>query len=195
MCSFVVTATFQEFLATIVDDERGNEFCFERGLFKCGWFCARCQTWARLIRDAGFGEGVAWRCPGCYSKLGIRAASFVKGSKLGTRLCLEIAYLWAEEWGEEAAARECGVSLPTISEHFQRFGAACLQWGLAHQVAIGGPSQTVEIDESQLTRKAKEGVEKWFSAIPGSSAACAANRAIYSPFLFPTAAARPSRTA
>ena len=152
-----VPTTFGEFLRVIPSDEVADQFCFAHKLFRVDWFCQKCRQICLLIGDCGMSDGVAWRCPVCGNKAGLRAHSLFERSKLGTMLELRIAFLWAEEWDEETAAREAGVSRATISHHFARLGEACRLWAEVHQMGIGGVGQTVEIDETQLSRKQKDG--------------------------------------
>lgn len=71
-------------------------------------------------------------------------------TKLKPNKVLHLLYCWAIQNSRNIAAHECGVSKTTVTNFFQSFGEACIDWlNDAGQKPIGRDGYTVEIDESQ----------------------------------------------
>ena len=128
-------------------------FLLSSNLFRPEVVCG-CGRSMELIRDRGQIDGVRWRCQ-CGRQQSVRHGSFLASSKLEAVTGLQLMFLWAYEWGIVDAAKELGVDRATISLHFGRFSNACLLWEKDHPASIGGPGRTVQIDETQLTKKLK----------------------------------------
>ena len=117
-----------------------------------------------LISDTDRADGFRWRCPVCRKHTDIRVGSFMEYGNVSPVKLLKLLYLWANDWEERPCAEMTGLSVPTVSLHFQRFRLACLLWVWAHPVAIGGPGHIIEVDETQLSRKRRA----MGRALPGS---------------------------
>ena len=151
-----VPETLRELYASLWDRKKAMSFCFEQGIYKTPADCERCHARMALIIDREKSDGCVWRCTFCRCKRSIRKGSFMRGAKLEPQIMLALALMWCQDWDEASVARELGVDPARISLRFSLFADACLHYQNLME-KIGGEGFTVEIDETQLSRKEKEG--------------------------------------
>ena len=61
--------------------------------------------------------------------------------------------LLVQHYSRNQAVHETGCSPDTVTNYYQACRQACYQWSLSEQPKIGVPGMTVEIDESQMTKR------------------------------------------
>ena len=133
-------------------DEAVN-FCFTAALLRPQPTCSCGNGPMHLIRDSRKGDGVVWRCPSCQRKLSIRHNSFFSRTKLALERMLLILYFWGQDEPVGKTAEYAGTSTHTVSVVFGHLQDACAIWCDKNQDLIGGPGESIQIDETAMTKR------------------------------------------
>uniref|UniRef100_A0A182FD74 ISXO2-like transposase domain-containing protein n=1 Tax=Anopheles albimanus TaxID=7167 RepID=A0A182FD74_ANOAL len=90
-------------------------------------------------------------CPG--SEISVRNGSIFEGSKLLLKDALVLIFLWAQRTPCTGIANVLGLSKPTIYAWAETLRGVALETVSSRSAMIGGVGQTVEIDESCVTKR------------------------------------------
>lgn len=141
------------------NDQEALEFALKNGLLYIHGECEECGGRYELFRDAHKRNEKYLKCIKCGSKKSVLHNSIFTRSKLKPNEVLHILYCWSIQNSRKVTAHECQVSKATVTNFFQAFRDACVDWlNDQGQKPIGGNGYTVEIDESLMsTRKYNRG--------------------------------------
>lgn len=137
------------------DPNEALKFAAQNNLLYIDGECENCKHTYQLYRDSSVQSQVRLKCNYCQDKKSIFYKSIFTRSKIPINKILHIIYCWAMEFSRKQTAHETGVSAVTITNFFEACREACEEWySTEGQMPIGGPGQTVEIDETLMsTRK------------------------------------------
>lgn len=128
------------------------------------------------LRDDNKGD--RWRCGirGCNAEKGLRKDNWLEGSQLPFETIVHFQYWWSyNEISTEFCEREFGMSRHSIVDWANFDREVCADSLLRNPAVIGGPGLTVEIDESQFSRR-KNNVGSVFPAQWVFGGICRENR-------------------
>ena len=131
----------------------------ENGLLPMSVACQNCShQMVNLIVNKG--DGVMFSCnrATCRKRKSIRAGSFFERAKLPLCDCMLILHLWSKGYTERLIIEEFSLSRPTIVDWFRYCRELCVFYFENSSMVIGGPGNTVEIDETlAIKRKNNQG--------------------------------------
>ena len=116
-----------------------------------------CGSNMKIQKKASELDGHVWRCTesDCRKRRSIRANSFFQNSKLSLVNWLHVLYFWSIEDSNRRIQEMTGISERVIVNMLRDIRSVCSNKITANLIAIGGPSRTVEIDESNFGHKQK----------------------------------------
>ena len=97
-----------------------------------------------------FMDGYCWACWQCQQQKQVTCDLFFAGSPLMLVQLIDIIYWWSHQVRQVDTCMESGVSAKSMVDWQNFINDVCCQYLLDHQVQIGGPGWTVEIDESKF---------------------------------------------
>ena len=109
-------------------------------------------------------DGMVWRCTKCRSRVTIRKHSILMDSKLTLPQFLIFLFLWSRQTKVCDIREELSIASDTASLLCSKMARACDHWYKLTPRKIGGLGHTVQIDETQLSRKKHDKGR----AVPGS---------------------------
>uniref|UniRef100_A0A5S6R0E8 Transposase zinc-ribbon domain-containing protein n=1 Tax=Trichuris muris TaxID=70415 RepID=A0A5S6R0E8_TRIMR len=164
----------------VPDEVAACKFMQRKGHLHRRRVCPRCGR-TMVLKPRSDRKDARWRCNGtrCYKELSPKTGTWFQGCELPIRTVL----LFVQAWSEKMTSIANGMALFKMNKRsVVRLNAAMRrvaeEWLLNNPVPVGGPGLTVEVDES-LFSKRKYNRAGCFPR-RGSSAVCAAKRAIVS---------------
>ena len=113
-----------------------------------------CSGILHLQKKESYPYRLCLRCNKCRKTYSILRGSIFTRSKLPMNVIFQIIYSWAMLTGVSKAAFEVGVEENTITNFFCALRDACGDWYESHSSkCIGGPGNTVEIDETMMVKR------------------------------------------
>ena len=158
-----VPETRLELYRELRSDDCVMAFAFGHGVLRRELRCAKCGHQMHIIVNRRFPDKMCWKCY-CGKISTIRTQSFGENSNLNMRQLIWIIFMWSNECSVAETAKELGTSEHTVSLQFNRLKEACLLAHARDKPLIGGNGHIVELDETQLTHKQRDGGR----VLPGS---------------------------
>ena len=134
------------------DEYAAFNFAYQADLLADESYC-QCGGILKIFRDKSVTFGVRVKCNHCGTKKSIFEGTIFNRAKISINKILYLIYCWAQKFSIEQAAFEVQVSIPTVFNYFQAFRDACDEFVYLNQSKIGGPGLTVEIDETQISKR------------------------------------------
>ena len=134
-------------------EDEAFKFICNSGLLYDNGICDDCGGIFYAYKDDSTYSGFILKCSTCHKKKSIFFKSIFTKSKIPLCKILHIIYCWSLQYSRNQAEHETGCSPDTITNYYQACRQACHQWQMSEQPKIGGPGLTVEIDESQMTKR------------------------------------------
>ena len=140
------------------DEISAIAWCQNNGLIAKDKMCASCGSPTALReRDTVKNKGFYFRCTlrSCRKEIGVRKDTWFEGSHLRIATIIQFVYFWCRDY---VIQDELQFQLGIVGEHtivdWKNFCRdICLEYFIRNPVVIGGPGQTVEIDECLLVRR------------------------------------------
>jgi hypothetical protein len=148
---------FERLIFRCPDEASSINFLRTRGILHQERQC--CGLPMRLSYATNHGNRVeVWRCvvKACKATKGLRPDTWIHPSTLPFTKIVRFIYAWSYEMTSRAFCErelEFGVEAHTTTDWNNYMREVCASWILQHQGMIGGPGQTVEVDESVFTRR------------------------------------------
>ena len=139
-------------------------FALQRGILKSEFTCEKRERAMTLQRSSRATDGYQLRCTSCKATKSIRANTMLSHSKLTLQQLLIFIYMWAQEALITDIAAEIGAAGNALTRLMYLISSAIHQWSSTIHRMLGGPGHTVEMDETQLSRKKHDKGR----AVPGS---------------------------
>ena len=138
-------------LRVFTSNEAALNFCEDWAIVKKRSTCA-CGKEMRKQR-AKTVDGWRWQCSACKNTTSLRSGSFWAHSRIEMHQLLALTFFWACQLEGEMIATHTGLSERTVTSWSQRFQVLCSQAVERARRPIGGPNETVAVDESHLARR------------------------------------------
>ena len=134
------------------DEISAIAWCQNNGLIAKDKMCASCGSPTALReRDTVKNKGFYFRCTlrSCRKEISVRKDTWFEGSHLRIATIIQFVYFWCRDY---VIQDELQFQLGIVGEHtivdWKNFCRdICLEYFIRNPVVIGGPGQTVEIDE------------------------------------------------
>ena len=127
--------------------------CLMWELLADGTECDYCNGPLQLIHDNSTHFGIRCYCPKCRYRPSIYHNTIFDSGKLKPDKVLLLLYFWAHEYTPGEAEYETRLSQPTITNYYQAFRDACIEYTELRAQKLGGDNCTVEIDETQYVKR------------------------------------------
>lgn len=140
-------------LSAIVHDKASSvSFLQQRGILHRNRLCVNGHNMHLSLSDSQD----RWRCKlqGCRMDYALRSGTWLQGSKLPYREIILFIYCWSHEMTSiKFCERELLLNHNTIVDYNNYLREICAFTLLNNPVVIGGHNQTVEIDETLISRR------------------------------------------
>lgn len=136
------------------NEQKALQFALQNNMLYIHGECENCNGKYELYQDSHKHSDKFLKCIKCGSKKSLLHNSIFTRTKLKPNEVLHILYCWAMQNSRNITAHECNVSKATVTNFFQTFRDACIDWlNDKGQKPIGGNGCTVEIDESLMSQR------------------------------------------
>lgn len=140
--------------ALFTDPNEALKFASENNLLYNDGECDHCHHSYQFYKESSVTTGVILKCDYCQDKKSIFYKSIFSRAKIPINKILHIIYCWSMEYTRKQTVHETGVSPKTVTNFFDACRQACEEWNFSEgQNPIGGPGQTVEIDETLMSKR------------------------------------------
>ena len=133
------------------------DFLQQHHLLPSTMMCGSCNNTMTIGVKSDISDGHIFRCSSssCKTTKSIRHGSFFSKSRLSLKQWLILMYWWVREYPVTDAAQEAEVGRDSAINVYQWLREVCSTKLLQAPILLGGPSITVQIDESLFRYKPK----------------------------------------
>ncbi len=145
----------KDLIKIIEDDEKIINFLLEKQLIPQTRRCSKCNLRMEITKDKNRALGHIYRCGRpCRSTKSLLSNTFFENSKLKIGDLLLFIYSWShEKCSFKFSNHETSISSHPFVAWRKYLRDICTEILISSEQMIGGPGKTVQIDESQFSRR------------------------------------------